>query len=110
MPEKKIIPAETLDGRGVRLEPLSLDHVDRLCDAVRDGQLWQLHVTSVPHPNDMAAFVTSALEAHAAGDGLAYATIDKTSGKLAGSSRFLNANFVYQRVEIWYTVNCCRLP
>lgn len=32
----------TLSGSHVRLEPLSAEHHDALCEAVRDGDLWQL--------------------------------------------------------------------
>ena len=42
----------TLDGHGVRLEPLSPDHLDGLVAAAADGKLWELWFTSVPAPTD----------------------------------------------------------
>ena len=41
----------TLEGYGVRLEPLTLDHRDGLAAAASDGELWRLWFTSVPHPS-----------------------------------------------------------
>lgn len=51
-----IDPHLTLTGRIVRLEPLSMSHLNGLVEAVRDGDLgrgqWW---TSTPAPDDMAA-------------------------------------------------------
>ena len=43
----------TLAGECVRLEPLSADHHDALCDSVRDGELWRLWFTAIPEPAGM---------------------------------------------------------
>ena len=40
----------TLEGRGLRLEPLSSEHHDDLVAAAADGKLWELWFTSVPEP------------------------------------------------------------
>ena len=40
----------TLEGHGVRLEPLSREHRDALITAAADGELWRLWFTSVPEP------------------------------------------------------------
>ncbi len=32
----------TLEGRGIRLEPLALEHRDGLATACADGKLWEL--------------------------------------------------------------------
>ena len=92
-----------LEGEHVRLEPLAQRHHDGLCDAVRDGELWNLQVTLVPHPRDVAAFLEQALGAQAAGDQLAFATIDAASGRVAGSTRFMSVNLPYRRLEIGFT-------
>ena len=38
----------TLEGHGVRLEPLKREHQQDLVEAAKDGELWQLFFTSVP--------------------------------------------------------------
>jgi RimJ/RimL family protein N-acetyltransferase len=93
----------TLEGRYVRLEPLGIEHRVGLCEAITDGELWSLHVTLVPHPSKMDEFLSSAQAAFESGDGLAFATIDKSTNKIAGSTRFMKTNLPYKRIEIGYT-------
>jgi len=92
-----------LEGKHVRLEPLSDVHKDGLCEAIFDGKLWQLFVTLVPHPQDIDTFVSNAIQENELGNGLAYATIDKETDRIAGSTRFMKANLANKRVEIGYT-------
>ena len=51
----------TLNGRHVRLEPLHADHEPELRAAAADGELWRLRVTSVPAPDEVAAYIAAAL-------------------------------------------------
>jgi len=97
------IEAVTLEGKFVRLEPLSIKHKDGLCQAISDGELWQLYVTLVPHPDNIDAFFSKAQEAFEVGDGLAFATIDKNTNQIAGSTRFMKANLPNKRIEIGFT-------
>jgi len=93
----------TLEGVNVRLEPLSSHHLEQLCNAISDGELWTLFVTLVPHPNDIEQFFDQAEAEYNAGDGLTFVIIDKTSNKIAGSTRFMKANLKNKRVEIGFT-------
>lgn len=98
------ISATTLQGRRVRLEPLSrVQHEDGIAAAIADGELWALPVTFVPHPRDLAGFFESADEALAAGRELAFATVDVDSGKVVGSTRFRCIEAAHRRVEIGFT-------
>ena len=45
----------TLEGHGVRLEPLSQEHAEGLARACADGQLWDLWFTQVPRPEEVPA-------------------------------------------------------
>ena len=93
-----------LEGTHVRLEPLDERHKDGLCRAISDGDLWKIFVTIVPHPDDIDQFLSNATSAHERGEGLAFATIDKSrNGQVAGSTRFMNANLPNRRVEIGFT-------
>lgn len=93
----------TLKGKRVQLEPLTEDHKESLCKAISDGELWDLHVTLVPHTKDIDSFIANALAAFKSGDGITYAIIDKSSNTVAGSTRFMKANLPYKRVEIGFT-------
>jgi hypothetical protein len=39
-----------LDGRGIRLEPLTDEHHEALAAAAADGRLWELWFVAVPPP------------------------------------------------------------
>ncbi|MBQ0758435.1 MAG: RimJ/RimL family protein N-acetyltransferase [Zhongshania sp.] len=93
----------SLDGQYVRLEPLSIHHKDGLCEAVADGELWNLFVTKVPRIEAMDEFIGNAYYALEEGDGVVFATINKATGKVVGSTRFMRAVPVNKRVEIGYT-------
>lgn len=95
--------AKTLEGQYVRLEPLAEKHREGLCAAIRDGELWNLHVTLVPHPNDIGSFFDYAQTLFETGDGITYATLDKSTNTVAGSTRFMKANLANKRAEIGFT-------
>lgn len=97
------VEAVTLQGRGLRLEPLALAHEAGLRAAAADGQLWTIRVTSVPAPEETRAYIEAALQAREAGTRLAFAVIDEASGRVLGSSSFHDIVPALRRVEIGYT-------
>lgn len=98
-----IIEPVELTGEHVRLEPLAQQHLPQLAEAITDGELWKLFVTLVPKPEQLDAFLERALKDQSSGDGLTFATIDKASGRVVGSTRFMKSNLAYKRTEIGYT-------
>ncbi len=93
----------TLEGHGVRLVPLGLDHVQGLEAAAADGELWTLRITSVPEPGATEAYVREALEGQAAGRMLPFAVIDAREGAVIGSTRYHDIVPAVARLEIGYT-------
>src|SRR5690349_13807641 len=57
----------TLEGHGVRLEPMTPAHEPDIATAAADGKLWELWYTAVPAPHETAAYITTALEGQRAG-------------------------------------------
>lgn len=101
----------TLAARGVRLVPLTREHEPGLRAAAADGELWKLRITSVPEPEQTAAYIASALEMQAAGHRLAFAVTDEASGTVLGSSSFHDLLPAVKRLEIgytWYAARCQR--
>ena len=92
-----------LEGRHVRLEPLSPAHEESLIAAAGDGELWNSTVTIVPSRANMAAYIASALNAQAQGRELPFVIIQKPSGHVVGSTRFFHIEPDHRRVEIGYT-------
>ncbi|MEO8142622.1 MAG: GNAT family protein [Betaproteobacteria bacterium] len=107
-----IAPAPTtLEGHGVRLEPLVQAHRDGLNAAAADGKLWELWFTSVPEPAETEAYIATALEGQKAGHMLPWAVRDLKSGEIVGSTRYHDIVAVSDRVEIgytWYAQRCQR--
>jgi RimJ/RimL family protein N-acetyltransferase len=93
----------TLEGKGVRLEPLTSDHRDGLAAAASDGRLWELWYTSVPSPESTANYIADALAGQKAGYMLPWAVRDLSSGAIAGSTRYHDIVREIDRVEIGYT-------
>lgn len=98
----KVAPI-TLEGHGVRLEPLSVDHLEGLQAAVADGRLWELWFTVVPEPDRVGAYIAEALEGQAAGHMLPWAVRELGSNTIIGSTRYHDIVPGIDRVEIGYT-------
>jgi N-acetyltransferase len=93
----------TLEGRSVRLEPLGASHHAALCEVGLDPELWRLIPYRVSTPDEMRDYIGSALEAQAAGTAIPFATVERASGRVVGSTRFMNIDAANRRVEIGAT-------
>lgn len=99
-----IVPSPvTLEGYGLRLEPLTIDHKDGLIVAASDGRLWELWYTSVPAPHETVAYITSALAGQSAGTMLPFIVREVTTGAIVGSTRYHDIVTQVDRVEIGWT-------
>jgi RimJ/RimL family protein N-acetyltransferase len=93
----------TLEGHGVRLEPMSRDHERGLGEAAQDGKLWELWFTSVPAPGETAKYIDTALQGQKDGHMLPWVVRESSSGKIVGSTRYHDIVAAADRVEIGYT-------
>ena len=93
----------TLEGHGIRLEPLSEDHAEALTAAASDGRLWELWFTVVPAPEGMRAYIADALKGQRDGHMLPWVVRDVASGAIIGSTRYHDIVPAMDRVEIGYT-------
>jgi RimJ/RimL family protein N-acetyltransferase len=92
-----------LEGTVVRMEPLTLAHVPGLADVGLDPSLWALTSNRVASEKDMREYVEQALAEQNAGTALPFATVERASGRVIGSSRFGNYVEAHKRVEIGWT-------
>ncbi|MEG2879597.1 MAG: GNAT family protein [Comamonas sp.] len=92
-----------LQGHGLRLEPLTMEHEPGLRAAAADGELWNLRVTSVPRPEDTAAYIAQALDMQARGERLPWAVVDAASGRVIGCTSYHDLIPAVRRVEIGWT-------
>lgn len=93
----------TLEGHGVRLEPLGPEHRDELAAAAADGKLWELWFTSVPEPEKTGEYIATALAGQEAGQMLPWAVRELKSGQIIGTTRYHDIMTDIDRVEIGYT-------
>ena len=94
----------TLDGARVRMEPLSLErHFAGLCEIGLDPDLWRWTTNRVGSREELRVYLETALREQAEGRSLPFATVDKPSGRIAGSTRFGNIDRHNRRVEIGWT-------
>ena len=88
----------TLSANQVRLEPLAPQHEAGLRQAVQDGELWKMLVTTAPAPEDVAGYIQAALATRTA-----FAVIDETMGEVVGTTAFYQPDAAIRRVYIGYT-------
>jgi len=93
----------TLETPQVRLEPMSADHAVALESAARDGELWNLRITSVPAPGETVAYIAAALKGRDDGHMLPFVVRDRASDKIVGSTRYHDIVTAVERLEIGYT-------
>lgn len=93
----------TLLGQAVRLEPLSWDHLDDLVLASSDRAIWAHMPTDCSTPDGMRAFIAEALQLQRMGSALPFATVEVTTGRAIGSTRFGNIVPEHKRLEIGWT-------
>jgi RimJ/RimL family protein N-acetyltransferase len=103
MSTEMIVAPVTLEGRHVRLEPLSQSHHAGLTAVGLGEELWRWIPTPVRTAEEMAAYIATALEEQARGVSLPFAQIEKSSGRAIGCTRYGNIDRTHHRVEIGWT-------
>lgn len=83
-----VLDAPVLDGRLVRLEPLSRGHVAELAVAAEEGRESYGH-TWVPRASEVAEYVEAQLERRDSGRLAPYAQVSRLTGRAVGGDRVL---------------------
>lgn len=101
-----------IQGKYVTLEPLSVDHVDELKEAVLDGESWKLWYANVPSPELMADYVDKAISEAKCGN-VAFSVRCNNTNKIVGTTRFYGVDAKNKRVMLgytWYSSSVRRTP
>jgi len=93
----------TLEGRGIRLEPLEEHHHDDLVKASADGKLWELWYTVTHDASGMKKYMLDAFKGKADGTMLPWAVRHLATDTIVGSTRYHDVQANIDRVEIGYT-------
>jgi RimJ/RimL family protein N-acetyltransferase len=93
----------TLAGATVRLIPLTLDHVDALAQVGLEAPLWRWQPAPIADLDGMHAYVCAALADQDRGLVLPFAIVDQASGRIIGSTRYMDIAMAHRRLEIGAT-------
>jgi len=93
----------TLEGSVTRLEPLSLKHIVGLTAIGLDADIWRWMPTAIQTPGEMRGYVERALAARDGGTEMPFATIERSSGRVIGGTRYMNIEPHHRRLEIGFT-------
>ena len=92
-----------LESSRVRMEPLEARHIDDLAEFAFKEGVWQWTANIVNTREDLNRYVDRALEEQARGVSLPFATVDRKSGTVVGSTRFGNIDRENRKAEIGWT-------
>lgn len=95
----------TLEGETVRLVPLSTEHVPYLWSVAKDdlADIFRWIPYRVQEYADIERVVLTGLDEQKRGVSVPFATVEKSSGTIVGSTRFMNIDVPNRKVEIGST-------
>jgi N-acetyltransferase len=103
MSDASWIQPVVLEGRIVRLEPLRNDHLDGLAQVAFDPSLWQWTLARPVDRAGLEAWLRTALDNADAGIEVPFATVERATSRVIGSTRFLSIAPEHRRFEIGWT-------
>ncbi|MGC2171666.1 MAG: GNAT family protein [Candidatus Sulfotelmatobacter sp.] len=95
----------TLQGSVVRLEPIRLEHAEIFWEIARDSldDIFRWIPYRMKTREDFQSLVEKSLAEQRRGESIVFATVEPASGRVIGSTRFMNIDRVNRRVEIGST-------
>ena len=93
----------TLEGRRVRLAPLALEHVQALAEVALAPALWHWTLARPTDEVGLRAWAEAAIANRESGTELPFVTLEATTGRPIGSTRYLNIVMEHRRLEIGWT-------
>jgi RimJ/RimL family protein N-acetyltransferase len=103
MPAQTWVEPVVLEGDRIRLEPLEARHFDDLLRVALDLELWRWTIMGPQDEAGLRRWLDTALANAEAGTERPFATIDRTSGRAIGSSRYMSIVPEHKRLEIGWT-------
>src|SRR6478735_1852853 len=93
-----------LEGRHVRLEPMTRAHAAGFLAAAADPTIWT-YLPRAPFAGqaDVEGWIDEALAAQRAGTEVPYATVRRSDGQVVGSTRFIDIRRPHRGLEIGWT-------
>src|SRR6266496_578758 len=95
----------TLEGSIVRLEPIRRDHAELFWETAKDDleDIFRWIPYAMKTREDFQRLIDKAFDEQERGESAVFATVERTSGRVIGSTRFMNIDRANRRVEIGST-------
>lgn len=94
----------TIEGRAVRLEPLGLTHLEQMAEVGAEPEIWKYFACGpVVGPEPMRRWIEDRVAQDAGGTSSGFAIVDRGSGRVAGSTSYLDIATADRRLEIGST-------
>jgi RimJ/RimL family protein N-acetyltransferase len=95
----------TLEGSVVCLEPLRREHAELFWEVAKNDleTIFRWIPYSMKTPEDFQKLIGKAFDEQKRGESVVFATVERISGRVIGSTRFMNIDRVNRRVEIGST-------
>jgi N-acetyltransferase len=95
----------TLEGTVVRLEPLRPEHAELFWEVAKCDleDIFRWIPYSMKTPEDFRRVIDKAFEEQQRGESVVFATVERSSGRAIGSTRFMNIDRANSRVEVGST-------
>jgi RimJ/RimL family protein N-acetyltransferase len=100
-----IVMPITLEGSVVRLEPVRREHAEMFWDIAKDAldDIFQWIPYRMNAREDFQRLIEKAFAEQDRGESVVFATVERSSGRVIGSTRFMNIDRANRRVEIGST-------
>lgn len=104
LPLNIVLPL-TLEGAVVRLEPIRREHAQLFWDVAKNDldDIFRWIPYSMKTPQDFDRLIDKAFAEQESGESVVFATVERSSGRTIGSTRFMNIDRINRRVEIGST-------
>src|SRR5271165_7165532 len=100
-----IVVPVTLEGSVVRLEPIRQEHAELFWDVAKNDleDIFRWIPYTMKTREDFERLVDKALGEQERGESVVFATVERSTGRAIGSTRFMNIDRANRRVEIGST-------
>jgi N-acetyltransferase len=101
-----IVVPVTLEGRFVRLEPIRLDHYERLVEIGLEQDIFRYFPIAIDTEEQMLGYVQHSVAATELGEMLVWVTVSRELGEPIGATSYLSIDRLNRKLEIggtWVT-------
>jgi len=93
----------TLENKAVLLRHIVKEDFELFKEIAFDDNIWKYFTSNVSNEADLHFFIDEAIQQRDAGARVPFTIVDKSSGKVIGSTSYGNISPVHQRVEVGWT-------